>query len=253
MNIIITGTSRGIGNALARVFLKKGHNVWGVSRPPEKKEQKEPFAKEASLNYKHSYCDISQLDDIEKFRAEIVNANFSPDLIYLNAAIEYEDVNATINRANLDKTMNTNLIGSLLFVSVFMEEFVKVKKGKFIAISSLFDQWPDTNSPVYAASKAGLLMAFRGFKLKYKTLGIHFQIVSLGPINTSINKRFDENPTENKKPWIVEPADVASYLFSKINNNKTRLYYPIYIDLVYKFLFWLPDTLFEQLTSSFKR
>ena len=187
MNIIITGTSKGIGFALAKTLVKAGHNVWGLSRPRSKNMESNFLEELATINYKHSFCDISSMSAIKKFHEEILLANFFPDIIYLNAAVEYEEVAFSINKENLAKMIDTNLKGSLVLVSYFMKEFMQRNKGKFVAISSLFDQWPDANSPIYSASKAGLLMAFRGFKLRFKDTAVQFQCVSLGPIHTSVS------------------------------------------------------------------
>ena len=82
-NILITGTSKGIGNFLAKKFLKTGNKVWGCSRKKNNINHK---------NYFHKKLDLNNEKKIIKWVKEIYkNNNFKIDILINNAAI-YEKI-----------------------------------------------------------------------------------------------------------------------------------------------------------------
>ena len=253
MTILITGTSRGIGLALAIQYLSEGHEVWGVSRTAAPMTFIKDSVGKSSQNYCHLFCDLSKESEVNELAHTLKIKDITPDIIYFNASIEIEQQEITINSVDMKNMIVTNFTSALLLVGVFIPIFLKKGSGKFVMISTLFDNWADVNSPIYSATKSGLSMAFRGYYLRYHTQNIQFQVLSLGPINTFINPRFQNEDISIKKLWVADPEDVAVYAYNRRNTASNRMFYPFYVRLLYVFLSWMPDWLFDSITTRFKR
>ena len=104
-NIIITGTSSGIGRKLTIKFLKNGNKVWGCSRKGDSIKIK---------NYSHCKLDLS---DSSKINAWIYKVSKDTggkiDIFISNAAIFERKLNSLDTFQNITKTINVNLISSI--------------------------------------------------------------------------------------------------------------------------------------------
>ena len=183
MRVFITGVSSGIGRALVRQLIATGHEVWGIAR---RKDQLEELKKELnSSKFRYTVCDVKNGNEVRNVQQEIVTSSYFPDTFILNAAIDIEEPLPNLSAEVSRETLRTNLEGALIWVNLFIDHCLDKKHCQFIAISSLFAHWPDTSSVSYAASKAGLAMAFRSLRLRYRKYGIPFKVVYLGPVDTS--------------------------------------------------------------------
>ncbi len=134
-----------------------------------------------------------------------------------------------------------------------IEAFLARGSGQFIAVSSLFANWPDKSSVAYSASKAGLSMLFRGLRLRYSNSRVVFKTVFLGPVDTGINPRFKVDAPEKRSILAASSADTAEFLKNIMNQRKSDFYHPFYIRVLFQTLKWLPDRVFESLTQNFRR
>ena len=243
MNCLVTGVSRGIGAAVCEALLDQGHEVWGLSRTP-------PSGSFASHpQFRHVACDVSDADSRQRALDSLRAAGFSPDVVILNAAVEYMEEPDRMDWSKLEKVFRTNVEGALFWVSAFMPW---KEHAQFIAVSSILAQWPDADCPAYSASKAALSLAFRSFRFRFRHLPVRFKLLFLGPVHTSINPRFrlDAPPPRG----VVRPEEVARFLVKKVlPTQRENFHYPWKVGAVCRFGCWMPDSLFEMLTRPFRR
>lgn len=250
MKIFITGVSSGIGRELACILIGKGHQVWGIAR----REDALVVLAEEINNPAFSYdsCDISETKATVKLSKKMAEQAYIPDIVILNAAVDLEDSYPGIDFANGAQMMRTNVDGANYWISVFIEPFLKRGSGQFIAISSIFAQWPDAASVSYSASKAALSMLLRGLRIRYAASNLQFKLLYLGPVATQINPKFSGQ--EPAGSLVVAPVSAAAdYIETIISSGRKNFYYPFYIHLVFTFLRWLPDRIFQFVTRPFKR
>lgn len=243
MKILITGVSAGIGHALAERMLAQGHEVWGISRHES-----------AGLHgqFTHSKIDIMNPVEVRAACNEMKTTGFLPDAVVLNAGIYPHDSDTTFQYDVAEKIIATNLNGALIFVDAFLPEFLSRKSGQFLAVSSVLGMRPDPEGASYAASKAGLTMAFRSLALRYAGTGVRFSSILLGPIDTeTASSKHREGPATSAH--IPSAKQAAAAIEKALRGKKTLSYYPWLLGMIFRFTAWMPDGLFQRLTMPFRR
>ena len=159
MNVIISGSSSGIGKATAEKFLGEGHRVFGfdLAAPSLVHE-----------NYRHIRQDIR----------EPVAAELPPAEILINSAGTLEE----------DAAISVNLTGTVRFTQSFLESR-KLKSVLFIASASARN---GAEFPWYVASKAGLVGYMKNLALRLAPRGITCNSISPGGVITPANRHILE-------------------------------------------------------------
>lgn len=158
MNVVISGTSRGIGQAIARKFLDKGHCVFGIDVCPKSIEHE---------CYQHVVCDIRS-DDLGRAVAEMP----APHII-VNSAGTLEESEA----------IDVNLMGAISFVSQCISSPV-LRSILLIASASARN---GAEFPLYVASKAGLVGYMKNLALSVAPRGVTCNSISPGGVITPAN------------------------------------------------------------------
>ncbi len=252
MKAFITGISSGVGRELTRQLIHAGHEVFGIAR---RRELIDDLKLElGSENFHAATCDIRNQNDIERVGELMASQGFVPDVVVLNAAVDRDDVHPTFQQAVARETMETNVLGALGWVELFLEAMVARGPGQFIAISSIFAFRPDEESVSYAASKLALAMAFRGLRLRFRHTPIRFKILYLGPVATAINPRFAEAPPSGVRALFVMSARRAARAVRRvIESERNDFYAPFLSTMLVRASCWLSDRLFAALTRPFRR
>lgn len=238
MNIFVTGVSRGIGNALCVALAERGHCIWGISRAKES-----PFD---DKRIQYSYADVRSQESLDRVYQEMQSADFLPDTVILNASILHEDKNDGYDTAAGEETIEINVNGALRCVGLFLPRLLERGRGSFIAVASTSACRPSHRSPSYAASKAAIAMAFRSFRLRFGRRGLAFKIAFLGPVATDMWEG-------NVSRLVPSPQNAALALAKFCENNRLTLWYPRMSTSLLRMACWMPDTLFERISSALLR
>ncbi len=199
MNIVITGSSNGIGKAIAKKFLSRGHNVVGLDKD---------YSAIIHKNYTHYIADI-----------------YSDDLPTI------ENVQVLINNAGVQDTpkmgdIDINLKGTIRVTEEYAIQ-PDIKSVVFIASASAVT---GAEFPAYAASKGGVISYMKNIALRIARFGATSNSLSPGGVLTPLNdhiikdpKLWDEVMDETPlRKWATaeEIADWA-YFVSVINKSMT--------------------------------
>lgn len=176
---IITGASRGIGEALARRLLEEGHAVLGVSR-----REPDPLP---SGSYHHLRLDLTEtarVGEIVSRARELYDAGRFDFLCLVNNASATEPVGPVEHCAGeaIDAHMRIGLLAPMLLTSLFVERFGGEpirKKLAFISSGVAFRPLPDES--IYCTAKAGLHMFAQCVGVEQKDRPGGFEVVSIGP------------------------------------------------------------------------
>jgi 3-oxoacyl-[acyl-carrier protein] reductase len=169
-NVIVTGSSRGVGGLLTRHFLDEGATVIGVARGPANCEHE---------RYCHHPADIADPAEVQKLFAALRTTVKTIDIVVNNAAVLTSQYAMIMPAGAAQAMVNLNLLAPFLVAREAAKLMRKAKAGRIINISSMAVSLEPEGDSVYAACKAGLttlsnILAkeFASFNVTCNTLGI---------------------------------------------------------------------------------
>ena len=211
-NIIITGASGGIGNAIVEKLYEQGGNVLATGTREEKlQELKDKFKNIKTLKF-----DISNHDKIEEF---INNATDelggSLDCIVNNAGITKDNLTIRMSMDEWSKVIDINLTSTFLMSKFAIKKMLKNKTGKIINITSVVGHTGNVGQANYTASKAGIVAMSKSLAIEYAKKNININCISPGFISTAMTDAIDEKFKESiisKIPAnrLGKPEDIAN-------------------------------------------
>ena len=211
-NIIVTGASGGIGNAIIKKLNEAGANILASGTRMEKLEK----LKKNFENIKILKFDISQSNKIEEF---IENATKelggSLDGIINNAGITQDNLAIRMSLDEWQKVININLTSTFLMSKFAIKKMLKNKSGKIINITSVVSHTGNLGQANYTASKAGIIAMSKSLAIEYAKKNINVNCISPGFIKTAMTDKIDEKFKEviiSKIPSarLGEPEDIAN-------------------------------------------
>ena len=211
-NIIVTGASGGIGNAIIKRLNEAGANLLASGTRIEKLEElKNNFKKIKILKF-----DISQSDKIEEF---IENATSelggSLDGIVNNAGITQDNLAIRMSLDEWQKVININLTSTFLMSKFAIKKMLKNKSGKIVNITSVVGHTGNLGQANYTASKAGIVAMSKSLAIEYAKKNININCISPGFIQTAMTDKIDDKFKEviiSKIPSarLGKPDDIAN-------------------------------------------
>ena len=258
MTIIITGTSTGIGFALAEYFGKNGHSVFGLSR---KNVESQYFTTIPT--------DITKKEEIDFAISEILKENSTIDLLIDNAGMGMVGPVEDAKQEEILQLMNLNIVGSVQMMSAVLPKMRAQKFGKIINISSIGSEMGLPFRGFYSASKSALDKITEAIRYEVYPWNIEVCSLHLGDIKTNIadNRVKSEVSEPYKKVFEkvyslmndhvkegVEPETVAIYIEQLIakNNWKAHYYFGKFGQKIGIPLKWiLPQNFYEKLMKKY--
>ena len=211
-NIIVTGASGGIGNAIIKKLNEAGANILAsVTRIEKLEEIRKNFEGIKILKF-----DISQSDKIEEFIENATNAlGGSLDGIVNNAGITQDNLSIRMSLDEWQKVINTNLTSTFLMSKFAIKKMLKNKSGKIVNITSVVGHTGNLGQANYTASKAGIVAMSKSLAIEYAIKNINVNCISPGFIKTAMTNKIDEKFKEvivSKIPSarLGEPDDIAN-------------------------------------------
>ena len=154
--VFISGSSRGIGQAIALGFAKAGSNVILNARTevkPELVAQIESYGVKAAV----VLGDISQASDVKRMVKEAYAAFGQIDILVNNAGITNDKLLIGMKEADFASVIDVNLKGTFLMSQAFLKKMYKQKVGVIINLASVIGLHGNVGQANYAASKAGVI------------------------------------------------------------------------------------------------
>ena len=211
-NIIVTGASGGIGNAIIKKLSEAGANILASGTRIEKLEElKKNFEGLKILKF-----DISQSDKIEEFIENATNElGGSLDGIVNNAGITQDNLAIRMSLDEWQKVININLTSTFLMSKFAIKKMLKNKSGKIVNITSVVGHTGNLGQANYTASKAGIVAMSKSLAIEYAKKNININCISPGFIKTAMTDKIDDKFKEvilSKIPSarLGEPDDIAN-------------------------------------------
>ena len=182
-NIIITGTSRGIGFELVHLFAKQGHNVLALSRNAN------PVSNLHFDNISTFSFDLCEQDDYKKVE-DFIKAEWKQvDILINNAGLLLNQPFAETSFKDFTKIYQTNVFGVAELTRVVLP-FLK-DNGHVVTVSSMGGVQGSVKFPglaAYSSSKGAVITLTELLAEEYKETGPQFNVLALGAVQTEMLK-----------------------------------------------------------------
>jgi NADP-dependent 3-hydroxy acid dehydrogenase YdfG len=202
--IFISGASRGIGLAIARIFYAAGFQTIICSRNEEKLAQAK-----AEMPDLHTFvCDVSKKEDIQNL-AQTLNKRFGAlDILVNNAGIfSMESISEGLEET-LENLMQTNFYSAFYLTKGVLPLMVAQKEGTIFNICSISSIQPNKHISLYSVSKYALLGFAKNLREEMKAHNI--RVINLLPSST---KTDSWEGTEIPDSRFIAPEDLAKVVF----------------------------------------
>jgi glucose 1-dehydrogenase len=193
---LITGSDRGIGQAIALSYAEEGANVAiNYRRNREGGEQTKADIEKMGRRAAVIQADISKVGENQRLFDEAVRQLGPIDILVNNAGIEIRADIFDIKEEDYRIVVDTNMTGPLFLIQAFARYAREHKRGgKVINISSVHEELPFPNFTPYCMAKSGMKMMMRNLALELAPLGITVNNVAPGAIETPMNSKLLNEP-----------------------------------------------------------
>ncbi len=198
-NVLITGASSGIGQAIAVRFAREGANVAINYRSgAEQAECTRKMARQARTNGAGKemlvQADVSDEAQVKDMFAKVIEEFGSLDVLVNNAGIQKPAASHEIDIQDFDRVLAVNLRGPFLCSREAIRHFLPRRKGVILNNSSVHEIIPKPKYLPYSISKGGMENLTKSLALEYAGDGIRVNSVGPGAVVTPINKAWIDSP-----------------------------------------------------------
>jgi len=181
---VVSGASRGIGLAIAQVFVANGARVAMLARGAQALQA---AADAIGANAIPVVCDAADADAVTRAAGQVQDRfGGAPDLLVNNAGLFELARVAETAPANFARALDVNLVAPFLLVHALLPGMQARRSGHVISIGSIADRATFPENGAYAASKYGLRALHEVLRAELRGTGVRTTLVSPGPVNTSL-------------------------------------------------------------------
>ena len=221
--VIVTGSTRGIGKAIALSFAKEGAVVIILGRNAQAADQTAEEINGAGLKAKSFSCDVTNSQNVQEIVNKILDKHKTIDILVNNAGITKDNLLLRMSESDWDQVISVNLKGVFNCTKVVSKVMLKAHRGKIINISSIIGILGNIGQANYAASKAGVIGFTKSVARELASRNINVNVIAPGYIETEMTAQLKDNTREDILKNIPlgrlgkaeDVAGVCLYLASK--------------------------------------
>ena len=187
---LVTGSTRGIGRAIAEALTGAGARVAVVGRD---RERAEGVATEISDGARGFACDVGDVASVSRLVSEVDEAFGSIDILVNNAGITRDNILFRLKDDDWDAVIDANLRGAFVAMRAVSRGMMKRRWGRIINIASVVGLVGNKGQSNYAASKAGLIGLTKSVAKELASRNILANVVAPGFIATDMTNAISED------------------------------------------------------------
>ncbi len=185
---IVTGSSMGIGEAIAKRFAAEGATVAvNYFKSPDAADGVVKSIEDAGGTAKAYKADVSKIPEIERFANEVISDFGGVDILLNNAGVFRTVPVMETTEAIWDEQLDLNLKGYFFFIKTLVPHWRERGGGKVISISSIAGTGGFPNCPAYCASKGGVVNLTRALAAELGKENINVNSIAPGNVATTLN------------------------------------------------------------------
>ncbi len=221
-NVFITGSSRGIGLAIAHKFASLGANVVLNSRGQISEEQLASF-KSYGVKVLAISGDVSDYADAKRMVDQAIEELGSVDVLVNNAGITQDTIMLKMTEEDFERVLKVNLTGAFNMTQSVLKQMIKAREGAIINMSSVVGLMGNVGQANYAASKAGLIGFTKSVAREVAGRNVRVNAIAPGMIESDMTAVLSDKVKDAMLAQIPmkqfgqaeQVADVAVFLASQ--------------------------------------
>ena len=251
---IISGGSKGIGKATAKLFVQLGGNVCIVARTLETLNDAYEEINSLKVNENQLVevisCDMSNMEQVERLFKKHIKEFGVPDYLFNIVGISYPDYTDKLTIENYKFHMDTNFFGQLNPILTVLPYYMERKEGHFINMSSISGYIGLMGYAAYTPTKFAIVGLSEVLRNEYKQYNIKVSIVYPPDTDTfGLHEEAKSRPEElniiAERGGLMQPDEVAEVIIKGVLKEK------LYIHAGSSKIYWRLMRLFPKLVHKF--
>ena len=223
--VLISGSGRGIGRAIATRFAKDGYKIAiNANKSKDELEGTKDYLISLGVPVLVGQGDVGNYEFCKDFVDEIKNTLGSVDILVNNAGISHIGLLSDMKPNEWNEVINTNLTSLYNLSSLVIPDMVRKSAGKIINISSVWGNVGASMEVAYSASKGGMNSFTKALAKELAPSNIQVNAIACGAIDTEMNSFLDSNELaalidEIPASRLGNPEEVAELTYSLATGN----------------------------------
>lgn len=230
MNVIITGSNRGIGKAMVETFAASGANIWACARKltPEHESWLKETAEKNNVFIKPVYFELTDKDAINNGIKSVIDDGLPIDVLVNNAGISTVGLLSMSKVEDIEDIFAVNYFAMLRIIQRVSKRMARQKKGVIINMSSLAGIEPQAGKIAYGSSKAAIILMTQCLAKELGPLGIRVNAIAPGPIETEMIHQYSDDllkklASESSLKRLGKPEEIARVALFLASDNASYI------------------------------
>ncbi len=213
--VLITGASRGIGAAAARLFAQKG---WQVAANYCQSEREARVLAASHPGILAVQADVADRGQVDRMTKEVLHQFGHIDVLINNAGIAQQKLFTDVTETEWERLFSVNVTGVFHCCQAVLPGMIRRQRGKILNLSSIWGMTGASCEVAYSAAKAAVIGLSKALAKEVGPSGITVNCVAPGVIDTQMNAALDDETRaglreETPLGVLGKPEDVANLLF----------------------------------------
>jgi 3-oxoacyl-[acyl-carrier protein] reductase len=194
---LVTGASRGIGQAIALELARRGATVIGTATTESGAAGITKYLSEGGYKGRGLVLDVARQESVDALLKDIEAHEGTPLVLVNNAGITRDNLLMRMKVEEWDEIVNTNLGSVFRMSKAVLRGMVKARRGRIVSIASVVGTMGNAGQTNYAAAKAGIVGFSKSLAREVGSRGITVNVVAPGFIATDMTAKLD--PEQQKQ------------------------------------------------------